>query len=183
MPAIKTPRDDIMSPKEILKTLKDCNNSQVQAFISLLWLTGARIGEIKMLKAQDITNQANFIQIEMPTLKTRVKTTMPRRRLKIPKDNVFYNFFKQWINENTFADEDLIFDYSIRYIRRKLKEANPDTYPHLFRHTLATMLSREVDAFTLKEWFGWRTMDMPMRYVHRKDAMESVYNVLGEKMK
>lgn len=180
MPKIKTKRDDVMDEQEVLSTLKACNNSQVQALISLMWMTGARIGELKLLRAKDISNHDEFIYLDMPTLKTRAKASIPKRRLKIPKGNVFYDFFKRWVNDNTFGADDFLFNYSEQWFWKKIKEANPETYPHFFRHSAATHLSKSVDAFTLKEWFGWKTMDMPMRYVHRKDAMEKVFSVLKD---
>ena len=178
MPKIKVVRDDVLDEAEVIMTFNRLESLQMKAIVYLMWFSGARVGEVVMLKLKDIKDGENFIEINMPTLKQR-KQIIPRRVLKIPKDKIFYPFFKRHIlsirpQEGHMA----LFDLTPFTIWYELKKANPDIYPHLFRHSRATILSEKVDVFDMKETFGWSDLQMANTYVHRKNVKERVFDAL-----
>lgn len=179
MPKIKTPRDDILDEAEVVETLKNCYELEVQAAICVMWITGCRVGELVLLKFKDLKDKQKYVEINMPTLKQR-KTVLPRRTVLFPKNNLFYTIFKNYVNSihPKFADRQL-FECSPHHIWFMMKKANPNIYPHLFRHSRATILSNDIDIFDLKYAFGWASMDMPQRYVHRKNSPERIYRAIS----
>ena len=91
MPKIKVVRDDVLDEAEVIMTFNRLESLQMKAIVYLMWFSGARVGEVVLLKLKDIKDGENFIEINMPTLKQR-KQIIPRRVLKIPKDKVL-SFF------------------------------------------------------------------------------------------
>lgn len=180
MPKIKTPRDDIIREEEAMKTVIEAKDLETKAAISMLWLTGCRIGELAILKLKDIKNFEEYVEINMPTLKQR-KPVIPRRKILIPKSSKFYIFIKNHINNlHPKYDTRLTFESGADMLYKKIKLANPDIYPHLFRHSRATILSEKLDIFDLKYTFGWTDMAMPARYIHRKDSHSRVFEIISD---
>ena len=180
MPKIKTVRDDILTKEEVVQTINDCKDSQMRAIISMMWITGCRVGEIVLLKLKDLKDEQDYVAINMPTLKQR-KTVMPRRQILFPKSSEFYVYVKNYVNSiHPKFPENALFEYSPFTIWYNMKKANPNIYPHLFRHSRATILSESVDIFDLKYTFGWASMDMPQRYVHRKNSPKRVFEAMDE---
>ena len=53
-----------------------------------------------------------------------------------------------------------------------LKKLDPDIWPHLFRHSLATMMAEQgATAFELKAFFDWDDIRTAMRYVRETEAL------------
>lgn len=184
MPLIKTIREDIISDEELVRTIMSANTSEMKAFIAVLALTGGRISEIRELKAKDIeVIDDDCWTISILTLKQRPKQWQipPRRTLKFPKNALFEKVIKPFINNSKLSPNQLIFPKSGVFYSKKLKEANPNVYPHLFRHTLASKLSENITPYDLKEWFGWKCISMADRYVHNKKAIDNIYQMQKKK--
>jgi integrase len=179
MPKIKTIREDIIRDDEVFRTIVNAKSPEIKAFISILAISGARISEVKSLKAKDLEVGDDYWCLSFLTKKRHQKAwEIPaRRNLKFPKDVIFEKIIKPYINGNKFFPESLLFKKSKVYYFKKLKEANPNVYPHLFRHSLATKLSERVDSYDLKEWFGWTTVAMSDRYVHKINAIDNIFKI------
>ncbi|MEO3473370.1 site-specific integrase [Roseomonas sp. CAU 1739] len=71
---------------------------------------------------------------------------------------------------------------------RRAAELGPDATLHVFRSTAATTAARRgMNAFTMRDLFGWRTLAMPNRYAkriphHLHPHAEEVARVVGESM-
>jgi integrase len=180
MPKIKTIREDIIDDAEVARTIMSCRTAEMKAFVSVLALTGGRISEVRAIRAKDVVVvDQDCWTISLLTLKQRPEQWKipPRRTLKFPMSPLFEKIIKPFINNSKFASEQLIFPKTSTFYYRRLKEANPESYPHLFRHSLATRLSERVDAFDMKEWFGWKCVSMADSYVHNKKAIDKIYNI------
>jgi integrase len=185
MPKIKTIREDIISPEELKETIRRCPTREMQAFVAILAVTGARISEIvRSIKAKDIEiiDEESW-SISIVTLKHRPKAweILPRRVLKLQRDVLFEKVIRPFLNESKFKGDMLIFPKSSAFYSKQLKKANPMVYPHLFRHTLATRLAEFVSPFDLKEWFGWKKIDMAEIYVHNRRGIENIYKQRKER--
>lgn len=177
MPLIKTIREDIISDQEVLSTIRNADTDETRAFVCFLALTGARISEILNIQAKDIEVGEDFWTLSILTLKQRPKQWQipPRRTLKFPRDILFEKIIKPYINNGHFSSITKLFPKSDTFYSYKLKQANPNVYPHLFRHTLASKFSERVDSYDLKEWFGWSSIIMSDKYVHRRQAIDKIF--------
>ncbi|MCM8786852.1 MAG: site-specific integrase [Candidatus Omnitrophica bacterium] len=177
MPKIKTIREDIISEKELRETINRARSNEIKVLIAILYLTGARISEVKSIRAKDIEIDEDCWYIEMITLKQRKKEwQIPiKRRLKLVREVLFEKIILPYLKAMGFKENEFIFSKTRQYYYKEIKFANPNMYPHLFRHTLATVLSERVDPYSLKEWFGWKKLETSLRYVSPKNAIENVY--------
>lgn len=185
MPKIKTIRESIIDGEEVKQTIINCNTDEMKAFVSFLALTGGRISEIKEIKAGDIeVIDDNCWTLSILTKKQRPKQWQipPRRTLKFPRDVMFEKIIKPYINNSKLSSSQKLFKKSTVFYYKKLKEANPEVYPHLFRHSLATRLADSgVDSYDLKEWFGWKSVMMSDKYVHSLKAIDKIYEIQKNK--
>jgi integrase len=164
---------------EVLRMLKEENEPEMKAVISVLIITGARVSEVLMLKGKDITADEKYIYFNMRVLKKR-NDKEKRIIRKVPKENIFINYLRKWINDyNSFDRDDLIFMYSRKKVWQKIKKLNPEISPHTFRHTLATWMLDKVDMRTAQEWFCWTNLNTAQVYTHPKDAIDKFSNELG----
>lgn len=180
MPKIKVNRDTYLDNEEVLETIKASNNRQIRGIIAILWLTGARISEVLQMKGRDLNKleDEDALEINMTTLKRGNKSGIKdKRKIKIPTDNVFFEYFRSWVNERKPLEDERVFTYSRKWVWRKMKEANPDVYPHFFRHSFYTLMGDKADAFTLKTHAGWRKLETANNYVHPKDASDTIMRI------
>lgn len=185
MPKIKVIREDLISEEELRTTILNARSREIKAFICFLALTGGRISEVRGIRGKDIeVIDDNSWSVNVVTLKQRQKDwEIPKRRtLKIVRDSLFEKIIRPYINEGNFKGEMFLFPHSSVFYWKQLKLANPNVYPHLFRHTLATAFSERVDVWDLKEWFGWKGLNMANEYVHPKRAIENIYQKNKELM-
>lgn len=115
--------------------------------------TGLRAGEIVGIRAQHITDKALFL----PTTKNGDQRIVPlstKARNLIPKSGNF------GLNSNTL-------DVHFRAVRKRLGPSHDYTF-HSARHTAATRLgnSGKLSPFELCAMFGWKKLDMALRYCH-----------------
>lgn len=177
---LKTFRDELINEKELVSTINNARNDEIKAIIAFLYKTGARISEVRAVKKKDfvINENEGFWAVQIPTLKQRKKFTRPFRILKNVIDGLFVKVILPYINKFN-NPESLVFPHSSVYYWKCIKKANPNLYPHFFRHNLACALSEDVDTIAMQQWFGWVGLDMPVVYTRKRYAIESVF----EKMK
>lgn len=170
----------IMSVDEMRQLLAEPNRKSYAGFrdyvaINLLLDTYGRIGETMSLRESDVDFKRGFVYFDESTVKTR-------RGRHVPVSLRTLRLLKELIAENADFDTDYIFltNYGqpIRHdqFRHRLKQHARNAgielriYPHLFRHTAATMfLENGGDLRHLATILGHSDLRMVMRYTHLSD--------------
>jgi len=187
---------DMLSPKDIHDLIKQTSNPRDAVLVSVLWETGARIGEILALKIQDLDMEyTNGVRVTIQSEKNSghyLNRTIPLY--------TSYDYLKKWLNNHPFRQEEDFEEYPLftnvhqqknsprprmeyRVVLHQLKKAKKQAdlskpvNPHNFRHSRATYLATKLTEAELRKWFGWtRNSDQPGRYVHL--ANEDLENAL-----
>ena len=167
--------EELLSEEEVLKLVKACDQLRDKALILTLYETGCRVGEILSLRLKDVT-----FDEDGAVLLVNGKTGMRRVRViaSAPK-------LAQWINNHPFGDnlnaplwpvlvgknkgkplsycsfKELLYKIAAKAgIKKRV-------YPHLFRHSRATLLANFLREAQLKQYFGWvQSSKMAAVYVH-----------------
>ena len=163
MPTIKVKRKDILRQKEILAMLQKAN-PRMQGLIGLSWGFGKRISENLMLQREDLFIEKNFLMVRFHVLKKRQKDQLYLKSLSLNHPATTY--ILQYAL--TIKDGPLFPNLTRQLALYYLKKLNPDSYPHLFRSSLATEMSEH--SFTVQQlmaWFDWTKPDVAMGYVAR----------------
>jgi integrase len=185
---------NILTMEEITKMVEVCDNLRDRALVSFLYESGCRASEILDLKIKDV----NFDEYGAYLI-VNGKTGSRRIRLISSVADL-----KQWLNVHPRKNEpdaplfcaltknnkgnplgDSSLDFIVQQIAKKAG-INKRVYPHLFRHTRATHLSKHLTEQELKVWFGWtRNSDMASIYVHLsgKDVEDKILQLAGVKQK
>ncbi len=151
----------------------------MQAFVILLYWTGARVNEALALKPPDIYNESGSLYINLPTLKRdRGKDVLIfRRNQELPWDRLPFRWrFVEYFNINKDNEDQLLFTFSERWIQIKLKkignkyphQCGGEVWPHLFRHTRLQMLAdTEIPIYALKAFSGHKSVKSLDFYIQR----------------
>lgn len=189
---IKLP-EEMLTEEDIKKLINAADNLRDKAFISILYETGCRIGEMLFLRLKHI----KFDQYGAQLL-VNGKTGFRRVRiiLSVP-------FLTEWINKHPNKEDPesplwMTRKYrSIQYaaikmaIQRIAEKAGikKKVNPHNFRHSRATYLANHLTEAQMKEFFGWvQASDMASIYVHLSgrdvdNALLKVYGMEDKKEK
>lgn len=155
--AIKNP-EDMLTEEEVQKMVSLCGNSRDRAFISILYESGCSIGELLMLRI----NQVKFDSYGALLL-VNGKTGFRRVRIvaSVP-------YLTEWINKHPSKDKQKEFLWlnrkferwgynsilnMLRRVARKAKIAKK-VNPHNFRHSRASYLANHLTEAQMKEYFG-----------------------------
>jgi len=172
------------------------NDKDSALYFSTLFETGGRKEEVLLLRPKQIYWNDTIIKIEnMEVLKRRKRYTR-NVFIKIedePLAPIFIDYvqdcdtryllpgygapFSTMINPDTHI--------SSAHIYNKIREIDPDIWPHWIRDQRSWHLSagveeggRDFDSYELKEWFAWASMDMPAHYAGRRSE-EDILRKLG----
>ncbi|MBU0459440.1 MAG: tyrosine-type recombinase/integrase [Nanoarchaeota archaeon] len=166
---------DLINEKDVEKIINAAHHPRDKAFVSVLWESGARIGEIGNLKMRNVVFDKFGIVIA-------VKGKTGSRKIRLISSTPY---FSTWINNHPFKDNQQAalwinrgttnFQQPMKYrnMRKILinlfaqagikKKCNP----HLFRHSRATFMAHHLTEFQMNQYFGWiQGSDMPATYVH-----------------
>ncbi|OKY78283.1 MAG: XerD/XerC family integrase [Candidatus Methanohalarchaeum thermophilum] len=165
----------LLKEKDIQKLIEATTNPRDKLLISLLWETGARIGELIDLTIDDIEDHRHGKKIT-------IDGKTGQRRLPLIES---VPYLRDWINLHPRSNEKQAPLWvnlgnsnkgqkcSYRNLTKRLKEAADKTgldkpvNPHQFRHSRATYLANRFTEAQMCEWFGWvQGSDMPSRYIH-----------------
>jgi integrase len=172
-------REDILTIEDINKLIETTDSHRYKALIALLFESGARIGEIVKIVADDIQETDRGLVISIP----QFKTGNDYRRVLCIFSAQYIRNYKSYcaLNKN-----DILFDISEPAAWRALKKigeksgiGKPVT-PHKFRHAQATdMVLRGYQESVIRKKLGW-TADSRMiaRYQHIAD--DDVINATAE---
>ena len=142
------------------------------AVIELLFATGARISEICSLKAKDIDLDAQTIRIFGKGSKERMLQIENYDVLSIL--NRYEKLFSDYIQQDGYFflnnRKQRLSEQSVRTVLRNLeKQTNSDIHitPHMFRHSVATMLLEEdVDIRYIQKILGHSSITTTQIYTH-----------------
>jgi len=187
--AIKTP-EDMLTEEEVQKMIEFCSNPRDKAFIATLYESGCRIGEILLLRI----NQIKFDEYGAILL-VNGKTGFRRVRVvaAVP-------YITEWLNNHPLKNNPKEYLWIGRNLtrwhynsmrdclRRIAKRANINkrVNPHNHRHSRATHLANYLTEAQMKEYFGWiQASKMASIYVHLsgRDVDNAILNVYGIKSK
>ena len=169
----------LSAPKNDVLGIRD------RAIMELLYATGMRVGELTLLKTNDINFGPNYIIVFGKGSKERVvffgqkaaecleeyfKKSRPFLIKDIDCDSLF-------LNKNGTA----ISDRSIRRIIEKyvkIAALNNQISPHTLRHSFAThMLNNGADLKTVQELLGHSSLSTTQIYTHvTKERLKEVYD-------
>ncbi len=183
----KKPKD-IVTLEERNSMLNACDNDRDRCLISMLYDSGCRIGELLTLKNKDIV----FDEFGM-TLTVAGKTGV--RRIEVVGDSVIYarTYKQKYKRDNpnehffiNFKDLTPMNYYAVNTMFYKVTKRAKLTRrinPHLFRHTRATIYSKELQQPVLESYMGWKPGSRMARvYIHLsqddvKDAILRIYGI------
>lgn len=188
--------EDLLTEEEVNKMVGVCENIRDKTFISLLYESGARIGEILNLRIKHIV----FAEWGGAYLMLNGKTGMRRVTVisSVPllstyldmhpsKDKPEHFFFLVkgggiiGYRQMTYAGaRKMIKEVAVRAgIKKRI-------HPHLFRHSSATRAAKFLTESQMKEYYGWTGgSDMPCVYVHlsgrdMEDAIKKMHGIKTE---
>ena len=180
--------EDMLTQDEVMAMIQ-AGDVQDKAFISLLYESGMRAGEIRFIQLKHVKFDDEKATITIPQGKTGA------RRIMVV-DSVPY--LKAWIGSKNVNPERYLFvtkdnknrPWNSTVMNQRIKrlaylaKIKKRIYPHLFRHSRATFLAGLVSEQILKQYLGWvKDSNMASVYVHLsgKDTdsamMSKVYNI------
>ncbi len=189
----KVSPQDLITEEEFERMIKACMNSRDRALLSLLYETGARIGEIGSMKIKDVTFDEYGAVVWLPKSKTK------RRKLRVVYSS---SFLSAWISDHPLKDDpesplwikltgrNALKAMEYADIRAQIKKIakragiKKRIYPHLFRHTRATRLLAKVPESIGAKYMGWiNGSKMVSVYVHlaSEDVEEAILRMHGIK--
>ncbi len=166
--------DEMLAKEEIKEMLKHTCNPRDKALISVLWESGARIGEVGNLRIKNATfdEYGCCIMVDGKTGMRRVRLINSAPDLlewlnKHPHNNDREAFI--WVNLEKNRLDQMGHRYIMKMLQVTAKKAGiqKPVNPHNFRHSRATYMSQYLTEAQMKEYFGW-TQDSKMaaQYVH-----------------
>jgi len=165
----KSDRKDIISEEEIYqKVIKRKAIMRDKAFVLMLWFTGARLHEVLNLTVRDIEIGQDYIAVKIKTLKRKDHAVrinyIPIRH---PFSIILMKYLYRRVRYAKYKNQNIrIFPFRKTKAEEIIKEFDPYWYPHLFRHTRATLLAMDprIALHMHVKWFGWKDPKMSEHY-------------------
>ena len=164
---------DLITRADVDEMINNCNNARDKAIISILYDSGCRIGEILDLRIKDVVydEYGALLHVHGKTGNRSVRIigdsiAYLRDYLKTKDDRDEYLFTgQQGVTMHKQLQYSAIRKLFISVRRRAGIEKR--IYPHLFRHTRASMLASKVPEAPLENQMGWvHGSQMTAIYVH-----------------
>lgn len=162
------PRQKIPKDRHALEQqISEIIGLEDRLFVFLLFVCGARISEVLSLRKMDfdISRDKMTLLITIPTEKSK---QIHERGLDILID-VHKELILQLLDyvDKLESDEEKLFKFSRNRGWRIVKRFNPEYFPHLFRHYLASALSSEgISQNGIMSVFGWTDLRTYNKYRH-----------------
>lgn len=190
---IRMPNDEAL-----YYSLSRIKHPGVRAYISFIFLTGARAEEvlgqrrtikerqgmerysIEPLKKSDVEIKEGYMWVNnVPTFKRRDR---PLRsipvRIDLPQETKYYLLFKEHFDE--LKPDAYLFRFSRQFALRKLREVF-DGHIHFLRSARATRLAvdYDLDAISLQKYFNWSQLSPAAIYAQKnlKDIVAKMNRV------
>ena len=166
---------DLLNEKDVQKLISFAGHPRDKAFISMLWESGGRIGEIGNL-------QLKHIQFDKYGILITVKGKTGSRKIRLISSTPYLSTWMNnhpfrndpnaplWINIGTFKHHKMMHYRNMRQLVVNLGKTaaiGKRCNPHSFRHARATFMASHLTEFQMNQYFGWiQGSDMPSTYVH-----------------
>ncbi|MCI6332510.1 MAG: site-specific integrase [Desulfovibrio piger] len=183
-------RTRVISEEEMKSILENLRDRDRNAYNIVLFgaLTGCRFSEAAGLRWGDITDSG----ITFRKTKNKETRTIP---MSNPLKNFLVSLEKGENTENVFLNtRGEVYKEAPQSFRKVIKQLglneNHDRLDrisyHSLRHTVATMLSQDLDIRSLMDLLGWKQIAMPARYMHGNEekkvvALDKVGSLVEEK--
>lgn len=179
MGKIKSVRSDIVRTPEGKLLMRSARDPRVRYLLAMLIAYGKRISEIMCLRREDFTITEETINVRFKILKVKPKSgIMKIRSKKLSKNHWTARFILEHLE--TVQDGYVLPSYgrtghiTPRMARIWLKAIDPDIWPHLFRHSLATMMAEHgATAIELRRFFDWESITQALAYVQDSPQLEA----------
>ncbi|MFH1978455.1 MAG: site-specific integrase [Candidatus Aenigmatarchaeota archaeon] len=184
--------EELLTEDDIKKMISAANNIRDKALISVLYESGARIGELLTRRRKHITfddyGAVMTVDGKIGMRRVRLIHSVPllanwmENHPKRDDDNVFL-----WISMNDYTNP-VKYMAIANMLKLTAKHAGikKRIYPHIFRHSRATYMANKLTEQQLKVYFGW-TGDSAMAstYVHLsgRDVDNAILELNGIKEK
>lgn len=182
--------EEILTEEEVKRLIEKTDNLRDKSFVSVLYESGCRIGELLTLKIRNI--QPNEYGM---ALNVNGKTGQ-RRVLVISSAPTLANWLNThpykdnpnalvWVGIGTRNKNENLRYHAVVMMLRKLSELSgikKRVNPHSFRHARATHLANRLTEAQMKQYFGWKQgSDMASIYVHLsgRDTDEALLKIHG----
>jgi integrase/ribosomal protein L37E len=166
-----TTHEDILTEEEVKKLIEFARTVQEKAFISTLYESGCRIGELIYIKISQVKfddyGAQHYVTGKTGFRRVRVISSVP--------------YLVEWLNKHPFKDDPEAYVWLTNWLKpfgysgitqmlyRTARKAGiwKRVNPHNFRHSRATYLANFLTEVQMKEFFGW-TQDSRMAsvYIH-----------------
>jgi site-specific recombinase XerD len=186
--------DELLTEADVKKIVDTADHPRDKAIIGTLYEGGLRVGELASLKIKNIEfdDDGAVIKVRGKTGERRVRLVSfastvaawlemhPRRHDKEAP---------LWVNLSTnYKKEGITYEGLSQKIKRIAKKAGikKNINPHLFRHSRATHLAKDLTEAQMNVYFGWvQGSNMPATYVHLsgRDVDEKILQIHGLKPK
>ena len=148
--------------EEIYRIIGAARKPRDKAFISLLFLTGARISELIQLRRRDLRLEENdgrrYLVVRLPTLKR--KSGVPVRDIPIPLEEPLLSNILTYVR--TLEPNARLFPFSRRWglelLKRLARESgvrDGDVWCHLLRASRISELKGYLSQIEISEFAGW----------------------------
>lgn len=181
--------EELLTQEDVYNLLRNAETDRNRALISLLYETGARIGEVRGLRIKNLS----FDQFGCK-LTLNGKTGMRRVIVRecVPYLKAYLNNHPRINDPESFvflsnAGNFMSYVGTCKILKGTFERTGlkKKCNPHLFRHSRATFMANHLTEAQMKNYFGWtQSSEMASVYVHLsgRDVDEAVLsNVYGLK--
>jgi len=165
--------DELLTEEDISRLIEACHDARDRAFVSMLYETGCRIGEIALMRIKHVLPHIHGFRIVV-TGKTGTRRLLIVASAPYLTDWLNIHPRKSHPQEYLWISKDhrsaLLSYKRIRDIldaAAKRAGIKKRINPHSFRHSRATHLANHLTEAQMNEVFGWiQGSNMPSIYVH-----------------
>jgi site-specific recombinase XerD len=167
--------EELLTEDEVKRMVNDATNPRDKAFILVLYESGCRVGEILSLRIRNVQfdeygaqlivhGKTGMRRVRIIASAPALGTWLDNHPLKEDPDSPL------WMGMGT-RNRNSILSYAAakEMLKDIAKRAGikKRVYPHLFRHSRATVLANHLTEAQLKQHFGWvQDSKMAATYVH-----------------
>lgn len=168
-------QEGMITEEDVKLLIKNAEHPRDKAFISLLYESGCRIGELLTLRIKNISFDEHGVLINVfgktGSRKIRLIASTPYLSSWLQnhpfKDNLDSPL---WINHGQRNhNEAMVYSTARKLLESTFERAKllKKHNPHLFRHSRATYLANHFTEFQMNQYLGWvQGSNMPATYVH-----------------
>jgi site-specific recombinase XerD/ribosomal protein S27AE len=183
-------KPDILTEEEILRMIDAAEHPRDKAIIAVGYEAGLRIGELASLRIKNVTWNVNGAKIKVHGKSGErlipIITAAPYLRrwidLHLDRDNPNAYVFCS-ISQRSFG-QPMEYQSFKKIIKKAAEKAGikKRVYPHILRHSRATVLANYLTEQQMNLYFGWvQGSDIPRIYVHLsgRDIDKAINRVYG----